>query len=102
MDSTNIELTLESISGHLYEQMRTFAKIEKHLERANVLKMTELNSSGAILDLEGGADGVTDCDFIDAIDMFPILDEAVEDSKRRQANRRRDIRRAENMKRGVA
>jgi len=102
MDSTSIEITLESISANLYEQMGTFAKIEKHLERANVLKMTELNSSGSILDLEGGAQGVTDCDFIDAIDMFPILDEAVGDSQRRQAKRARQIREYENLKRGVA
>lgn len=78
---------------------RCLEEIATQLRTANVLKMTELNSSGAILDLEGGIDGVTDCDFIDAIDMFPILDEAVEDSKRRQANRRRLERRAEDMKR---
>jgi len=81
---------------------RCLKEIATQLRTANVLKMTELNSSGNILDMEGGLEGVTDCDFIDAIDMFPILDEAVEDSERRQVNRRRQQRRAENMRRGVA
>ena len=87
---------------------RCLKEIATQLRTANILKMTELNSSGAILDMEGGLEGVSDCDFMDAIDMFPILDEAVEDSKRRQAKRARAIReyektkRQEQLRRGVA
>ncbi len=100
MDLT--ETILESISRNLYEQTKIFAKIEKHLERTNILKMTELNSSGNILDMIGGLDGVTDCDFMDAIDMFPVLEETLGDSHRRQEERARKMREYENLKRGVA